>query len=48
MIGTVGRYQNISLKSNGEDKMYSYEIMSKQNDILMILMTYYKVNLPVC
>ena len=40
MIGTEGRYQNISIKSNGEDKMYSYKMMWKQwyfnncNDIL--------------
>lgn len=47
MIRTIGRYQNISLKSNREDKMYSYKIMLKQNGILIILMIYYKVNLAV-
>lgn len=47
MISTVGRYQNISLKSNREDKMYSDKVMSKQNGILIIFMIYYKVNLAV-
>lgn len=41
------RYQSISLKSNGKYKMYSYEVMKKQNGILIIIMIYYKVNLAV-